>query len=129
MEIYCCACGKDVIARLTSGKEIYPHRQDLHSLPFWIHDECGNFVGCHHKTKSKTRPLGCIPTQEIRSARKHIHRLIDPIWQSGLISRGDLYKKISDECGWSFHSASIRSIDEARLAYSAAIEVINNIEN
>ena len=83
MNIRCCGCQKKVEARLTDGSEIYPHRKDLYSLPFWKCDVCGNFVGCHHKTKNRTRPLGCIPTPEIKNARKHIHAILDPLWQSG----------------------------------------------
>jgi hypothetical protein len=73
MCIYCCKCGGYVNARLTDGKETYPHRPDLYGLPFWRCDTCKNFVGCHHKTKERTRPLGCIPTKAIKDARKKIH--------------------------------------------------------
>ncbi len=117
MEIYCCGCGKDVSVRLTDGKEIYPHRQNLYSLPFWKCDDCNNFVGCHHKTKNRTRPLGCIPTQEIKDARKHIHSILDPIWESGKIGRKELYGMISKHIGREYHTAEIRTIDEARDIY------------
>ena len=117
MEIYCCGCSKNIEARLTDGREIYAHRPDLHGLPFWRCDDCGNFVGCHHKTKDRTRPLGCIPTPDIKNARKHLHRIIDPIWQSGRISRRKLYKLISDHVGWTYHTAKIRSVEEAREIY------------
>lgn len=79
--IYCCGCKADVGARLTDGREIYPHRADLAALPFWKCDACGNAVGCHHKTKERTRPLGCIPTPELKTARSHIHRVLDPLWE------------------------------------------------
>jgi hypothetical protein len=49
-DIFCCECREKVNARLTEGEEIYPHREDLKDLPFWICDKCKNFVGCHHKT-------------------------------------------------------------------------------
>ena len=55
--LYCCGCDTGTEARLTNGAEIYPHRPDLHELPFWKCDKCGNFVGCHHKTKDRTRPM------------------------------------------------------------------------
>lgn len=113
MKIYCCGCSAAVDARLTDGAEIYPHRKDLHLLPFWKCDACGNFVGCHHKTNDRTRPLGCIPTREIKNARMAIHRVADPIWQSGAISRAKLYKMISREIGKQYHTAEIRSVDEA----------------
>lgn len=120
MIIYCCGCETDVQARLTNGAELYPHRADLHELPFWRCDACGNFVGCHHKTKNRTAPLGCIPTPELKEARKKLHALIDPIWQSGRMSRRALYAEISKEVGWSYHTAKTRTLDEARAAYKAA---------
>ena len=117
--IYCCGCGVEVKARITDGSEIYPHRADLRNLPFWRCDACGNFVGCHHKTKNRTEPLGCIPTPELKEARKNLHALIDPIWQSGRMNRRKLYEAISREVGWNYHTAKTRTIEEARAAYSA----------
>ena len=120
MEIYCCGCQKDVSARLTDGAEIYPHRSDLKTLPFWKCDNCLNYVGCHHKTKNRTAPLGCIATKELKSARQHIHKLIDPMWQGGKMTRKELYKKLSDGLGWKYHTAKIKSIEEARQVYRLA---------
>jgi len=116
--IRCCGCGEKIEARLTDGSEIYPHRKDLFNLPFWKCDKCGNFVGCHHKTKDRTRPLGCIPTKEIKEARKHIHKILDPIWQSKRMKRKEIYKILSDKLGFQYHTANIRSIEEARKVYS-----------
>ena len=115
--IFCCECGEKVNARLTDGGEIYPHRPDLAELPFWKCDTCKNFVGCHHKTKNRTNPLGCIPTHEIKNARNHIHKILDPLWQSGKYKRRELYRVISNKLGWEYHTAQIRSIDEAREIY------------
>jgi hypothetical protein len=113
--LFCCGCQADVQARLTSGAEIYPLREDLNFLPFWKCDTCGNFVGCHHKTADRTRPLGCIPTQDIRNARNHIHRMLDPLWKSGEYRRRDLYSEIGRKLGIrNYHTAEIRSIDQAR---------------
>lgn len=119
-QIYCCGCGMHVDARLTNGAEVYAHRSDLHQLPFWKCDSCGNFVGCHHKSDEPTRPLGCIPTPEIKNARRHLHALIDPLWQKGLIKRSALYSKLSDATGRRYHTANIRSIEEARDVYRIA---------
>jgi hypothetical protein len=126
-QIYCVACGHDVDARLTNGKELYPHRPDLFGLPFWRCDVCKNFVGCHHKTKNPTAPLGCIPTPELKNARKHIHALIDPVWQSGKMKRKDLYSAISKVIGWNYHTAKTKSIEEARAAYRAAQDIVKTI--
>jgi len=120
MELYCCGCEKKVEPRLTSGEETYPHRHDLAPLPFWICDECRNFVGCHHKTDNPTRALGCIATQEIKNARKHIHALLDPIWKSGKMTRKEIYSKLSEATGRKYHTGNIRSIEEARIIYREA---------
>ncbi len=114
MNIYCCGCEKDTHALLVAGMHEYPHRQDLFKLPFWQCPKCGNFVGCHHKTKTPTKPLGCIATSEIKKARMEVHSILDPIWKNGKVARARLYKLISDELGYQFHTSETRSVDECK---------------
>lgn len=122
--ILCVFCDGYVSARLTDGAEIYPHRSDLASLPFWRCDTCGNYVGCHHKTKHPTAPLGCIPTPEIKDARQKIHRVLDPIWKSGRMSRREVYRMVSDAMGQEdYHTAEIRTLDEARKVYRVVRDI------
>ena len=122
MRIYCCGCLSDIEATLVSGREIYPHREDLYNLPFWACD-CGLYVGCHHKTKNRTQPLGCIPTPEIKNDRQHIHKILDPLWKSGRYKRSEIYKIISDKMGRKYHTANIRSIEEAREVYRIIMRI------
>lgn len=117
MIIYCCECQSDIDARLTNGREIYPHRKDLYILPFWKCDNCKNFIGCHHKTKNPTSPLGVIASKEIKNSRIHIHAILDPIWKSKIMTRKQIYSKISKELGYAFHTANIKSLEEARKVY------------
>lgn len=123
MKIYCTGCGKDVEARLTNGEERYPHRQDLYEIPFWRCDGCGNYVGCHWKTKTPTKPLGCIATPELLEARKHIHALLDPLWKSGKIKRGQAYAYIGHRTGKYYHTGELRSIEEAREVYRIILKL------
>jgi hypothetical protein len=54
--------------------------------------------------------------------------LIDPVWKSGAISRGKLYKRISAAMGKrDYHTAEIRTIEEARLVYAAAKRIKSQI--
>ncbi len=132
MNIYCCGCEQEVEARLANGGEIYPHRPDLTSLPFWRCDKCGNFVGCHHKTKDKTRPLGCIPTPELKKARRHIHKILDPLWQGvkrNTAKRKEIYGKISERLGYRYHTANIRNVEEAREIYRIVSEIAKQQES
>lgn len=125
--IYCCGCKTKVKPRLTSGAEIYPHRRDLKELPFWKCDGCGNWVGCHHQTENRTRPVGVIATPEIKNARIHIHAILDPIWKSGKIKRQALYDRIGQEIGRTYHTANIRTIEEARNIYRIVLQLGRSI--
>jgi len=131
-KIYCCECGKDVDARLTTGREIYPPREDLHNHPFWKCDGCKNYVGCHHKVKSDPiKPLGNIPTPEMRKARNHIHKLIDPLWKAykePFRARAWIYRWLSGKIGYQYHTAEIKTIEEARKIY-ALCKTIKNVED
>jgi len=124
MMLYCCGCNQEIEAKLVDGTVIYPHRPDLADLPFWRCETCRNFVGCHHKTKDRTRPLGCIPTKEIKNARQHIHRILDPLWQTGRMKRGVIYAKLAKAMGSTeYHTAEIRSLEEARQVYRAVQDI------
>ena len=128
MKIYCTGCAKDVKARLTNGEERYPHRQDLYQIPFWRCDGCGNYVGCHWKTKTPTKPLGCIATPELLEARKHIHALLDPLWKSGKIKRGQAYAYIGNRTGKQYHTGELRSIEEAREVYQVILKLKGELD-
>lgn len=125
--IYCVGCGGDVEARLTDGSEMYPHRKDLYKLPFWVCDTCKSFVGCHHKTDTPTKPLGVLANQEMKDARKKIHALIDPLWRSGRMKRGQVYAYITHRFGRHYHSGELRTLDEAREVYKIAAKLHNEI--
>lgn len=116
-DIWCTGCKTHVRARLTSGAEMYPAREELRELPFWVHDECGAFVGTHHKTKSPLKPLGFLATPEVKKWRKMIHAVLDPLWKSGKIARGRAYREISDAFGRNFHTAEIYDVEEGQKVY------------
>jgi len=124
--IECLECNREVHARLTNGKEIYPHRSDLAYKNFYICDICKNYVGCHPNTK---QPLGFIPSKEVRRARLLIHQILDPLWKKGLIKRGKAYKYLSDVMGYQYHNGELRSIEEARKAYSAVVRLHKEIHS
>lgn len=113
MNIWCVKCDKDTEARLTNGEEVYNHRTDLYELPFWICDTCFNFVGTHHKSDNKLKPLGVIATKELKQIRIKIHNILDPLWKQGERDRKELYSDLSKQLGYTFHTAEIRTIEEA----------------
>jgi len=129
MTIWCCGCNADVSARLTDGREIYRRRPDLHGLPFWRCDKCRNYVGCHHKTASRTAPLGCIPTLAIKAARQQIHAATDPLWKSGRMTRRQVYDDIAKRLGITeYHTAEIRDVATARAVLGHVAEMAAALE-
>lgn len=126
MRIWCCGCQGTVEPRLTDGAEIYPHRPDLAALPFWRCDNCANHVGCHNKTSDPTRPLGTIPTPELRRLRRELHEALDPLRAEFGVGRSKLYRLMGRKLDMgtkSFHAANLRSAEEARKAIAAAREI------
>jgi hypothetical protein len=123
LTIHCCGCGVPVSARLTDGRELYPHRPDLSAVPFWRCDECGNWVGCHHRSRDRTRPLGTIPTPALRAARRRVHDAVDPLWRSGRYDRAVLYRLISAHLGREFHAAQLDSLADVEtvIAYAKSL--------
>lgn len=117
----------NVTARLTDGAERYPHRPDLSDIPFWHCDTCGAWVGCHHKTKQRTKPLGFLAPPEIFKARLVIHNLIDPLWKSGKLKRGQIYARIARELGYQYHTGEIKSLEEARRVWVIAAKIHNEV--
>ncbi len=110
-KIWCCACERDVRAALVTGEVVYPHRPDLAGKNFWRCPTCGAYVGCH---PGSTRPLGNLPTPELRRARGHIHAVLDPLWKGRCFSRDKIYAEISRRIGREYHTGEIKTIEEAR---------------
>ena len=113
-----------------TGGEIHPHRRDLRKHPFWRCPTCQGYVGCHHKTEDRTRPLGVIPSPAIRNGRRHIHSVLDPLWKHDLIIlRSDLYDRMARALGIEeYHTAELRTVEECRAAYRAAMTIKKELE-
>lgn len=112
-KIYCISCNAKVEAVKTNGKEIYPHRKDLYTKIFYKCPFCLNYVGCHPGTE---KPLGCIPTKELKQARIKTHNFIDMYWKTGKCSRNKIYKILSNHFGYTYHNGNTKSVKECEEA-------------
>lgn len=81
-ELLCPYCGNT--SKLVTGKEVYPHRHDLHDKYFYTCAPCKAWVGCHPGT---TTPLGRLANAELRRAKSKAHAAFDPLWKTA-IKRG-----------------------------------------
>lgn len=104
-ECKCDYCGN--AAKLVGGNVIYPHRQDLADLKFWVCDPCGAYVGCHKKgarigrsqVSDGTVPLGRLANAELRTWKSKAHAAFDPLWREGGMARGAAYSWLAGKMG------------------------------
>jgi hypothetical protein len=85
------------LAKLVTGKEIYPHRPDLHSLKIWECKSCEASVGTHKQ--SIGIPLGRLANKELKKAKMSAHAAFDPLWKNGSMKRSDAYYWLSQKLG------------------------------
>lgn len=98
--LFCGSCEQP--ARLTDGREIYPHRPDLAERNIWKCDGCGGYVGCHPRTKV---PLGTPANAELRKARKLLHeQRFDHIWKTADRTGG--YHPEDEKARWRIRRAA-----------------------
>ncbi|MEC5150900.1 zinc-finger-containing protein [Cryobacterium sp. GrIS_2_6] len=63
--------------------------------------EHDTYVGCHNNTR---QPLGSMADEPLRKARMAVHAKIDPLWRVQGHSRKDVYRFISKELGYQYHT-------------------------
>ena len=102
----CQFCGND--AKLVSGLDIYPHREDLTYLWFYACKPCNAWVGTHLKTGE---PLGTLANKKTRNARMRAHQWFDPIWKHKEMQRREAYFWLSRQLGIPFDDTHIGNFD------------------
>lgn len=108
----CPYCKKD--APWVDNAEVYGRRYGKSYMCYYCRD-CDAYVGCHNNTQ---RPLGTMANKELRELRKAAHVHIDPLYKSGRMKRGTLYKRLQDYLGREIH---IGEADEATCRQIATI--------
>jgi hypothetical protein len=93
VKVNCTYCG--VPAKKVTGGVIYPHRPDLFEKVFFHCQECKAYVGAH----KSGRPLGTLAKENLRKLRSFTHSILDPLWQSGEMSRNEVYQNLAKDMG------------------------------
>lgn len=90
----CPYCGANVVLR--DASYVYHKAKSKEYGNVWVcknYPRCNAYVGCH---KGTDIPLGRLANERLRTLKTEAHRQFDPIWKSGLMSRKDAYKWLSD---------------------------------
>lgn len=97
-QVFCNYCGSQ--AGLFTGKDVYPHREDLHQRKFWVCWPCDAWVGCRPQGDG-SEPLGMLADETLRNARIAAHEAFDPLWKEGAMSREEAYAWLAGAMGLS----------------------------
>ena len=119
----CPYCGEQ--AKLVTGKEIYPHRQDLYKLHFWSCGPCEAYVGCHKKSEyhkqDGTTPLGTLANRSLRTLRADTHKVFDLLWGPNKGPRLKAYSKLATKMGIPVEHCHIGMFNETLCLQAIAI--------
>lgn len=115
-QMFCVECQKVVSGDPVLGDAVYGVGSKFSTIRLWRCPHCKNYAGIS---------TDIIPNPQIRKIRRQIHSMIDVLWMDGCVSRGWVYREMSDILGYNFHNGSIASVDEAVRAYDAAVKLIN----
>lgn len=94
----CPSCNKE--APWVENKEKYGKNYGKSYMCYFC-KECEYYVGCHNNTRA---PLGTMISKEHCKYRKAVHNKIDPIWREGILTRKEVYQKISKQLGYTYHT-------------------------
>lgn len=114
--VICPYCTKQ--AKLVTGDKIYPHRNDLHRLAFFLCEPCNAYVGTH---KGTLKPLGRLANARLRSLKQSVHRNFDPIWKRRFLTRKEAYTWLAKEMDISKKDCHVGMFDEKQCVLALAI--------
>lgn len=78
---------------------------------------------------SKSSAVSSVPKEdidrqiEVAKLKKVFHQIIDPIWNSGMATRAEIYRKVSHKVGFDCHAGDFLTPEQATKACRAAMRV------
>lgn len=108
-EVLCDYCHQP--AEAVTGEEVYPHREDLFHLKFYVCEPCDARVGCHVKTG---KPYGRLANAQLRRAKCEAHESFDKLWKGSgrVMSRPEAYRWLAEVLDIDQDEAHIGKFDE-----------------
>jgi len=97
VDVICQYCNQP--AKFVTGREVFPHREDLFKRKFWQCVPCEAHVGCHTRGKGYkgNEALGILAKKDLRKAKIAAHAAFDPLWKIDGFNRTSAYKWLADQ--------------------------------
>jgi hypothetical protein len=89
----CDCCGGPAV--LVQNRVLYGSNQGKWPV-VWYCLSCEASTGCH---PFSVFPMGIMADRQTKAARRQMHELLDPIWESGLMSRSEAYALLAERMG------------------------------
>lgn len=103
--VVCQYCGRNAV--LIPANQL--RNPPLHVEYLYYCSHCNAWVAAHSKTKE---PMGILADGNLRRLRYEAHKAIDSVWQSGLMSKTDVYCWLSSSMGIPREKTHIGSFNE-----------------
>lgn len=107
-------------ASLVAGGAIYPDRPDLARRRFWACMPCGAWCGIHENSQ-RCAPLGSLANAELRGQRQRVHKLLDPLWRDGKMTRPEAYAWLAKRLGMDVRRCHVGYFRDTQCLVAIAI--------
>lgn len=92
-EVLCPYCNDP--AHAVDGRQVYPHRPDLHHRRFYVCWVCRAWA----PRAISGAPMARLANARTRRLRQQAHQAFDPVWQKGRMSRSQAYAWLRNALG------------------------------
>lgn len=96
-KMICPKCNKE--APWVENKEKYGKNYGKSYMCYFC-KPCGTYVGCHNNTR---KPLGTMADKELMQWRMKAHKVFDPLWKEGKLTRRQAYNLLRNSFGKYIH--------------------------
>lgn len=104
--VFCPYCGK--AAELIDSSAVYQRSYGM----IWMCKPCDAYTGVHASSPT-FKPLGTLAKAPLRKMRSEVHKLFDPLWKKGKMSRNEAYSWLADQMNKTKETTHVAMFDEA----------------
>ncbi len=90
-KVVCPYCGNEAV--WCENKAIYGRNYGKSYMCYYCKKDDA-YVGCHQNSRE---PLGTMANKELRELRKQCHKLFDPLWKTGKMTRPQAYEYLYEK--------------------------------
>jgi hypothetical protein len=108
----------------------YIYKDPQRSGSLWVcsdYPDCNAYVATHKHGPLKDYPLGTLANEELRTARRVVHKVFDVLFKRNQMTREEAYKWLQEELCIPHEEAHIGEMDilKCNLAYTRVLKFLS----